>query len=29
MEDLGFLLSDVEYVLNSEMILLFRRAEAA
>ena len=27
MEELGFLLSDVEYVLNSEMILLFRRAE--
>jgi dolichol-phosphate mannosyltransferase len=27
-EDLGFLLTDVEYVLSSEMILLFRRAEA-
>jgi hypothetical protein len=29
MEGLGFLLSDIEYVLNSEMIMLFRRAEAA
>jgi dolichol-phosphate mannosyltransferase len=29
MEELGFLLTDVEYVLHSEMILLFRRAEAA
>jgi SAM-dependent methyltransferase len=28
MEELGFVLSDVEYVLGSEMIMLLRKAEA-
>jgi ubiquinone/menaquinone biosynthesis C-methylase UbiE len=29
MEELGFLLSDIKYVLGSEMILLFHKAEVA
>jgi hypothetical protein len=29
MEELGFLLSDIKYVLGSEMIMLFHKAEVA